>query len=295
MPAMTTVRRAPAKREPSLINTIQFLEERLTVASIMQPTEPSLGVLRAKDLLARMDEDGFDHVAIADHNNVSRYISRSDLENAKNKTVLECSHIISAANLVADSCPLADALPRIIENGFLLVLRGKAIDHIVTTADLDRLPVTMYFMSVLYAFEETLTTRLYALSDAEVQGSLETWMAGIEDATRRASEQSKLSESIRSFERKRRNRQELRLVNCLHLLHKMQLLKRSRPDWWKPLKSANEADASASLDGINALRNVVAHGEVLATSTTGWKDALRTVRVAQAFAECLAAAHDSGS
>jgi hypothetical protein len=270
------------------MNTIRFLEERLTVASIMQPTAPSLGVLRAKDLLALMDENSFDHAAVADHNDVSRYVSRTDLQVAGNKSVLECSHIISASNIVSDTCPLADALPRIIQNEFLLVLRGKAIDHIVTAADLDRFPVAIYFLSVLHAFEESLTTKLYALTDAEAQKSLEAWVASIRYPEQSTNEGSKLADSLRSFERKKRNRQELRLVNCLHLLHKIQLLQQSQSDWWKPLNCKDAAEASSSLNAINTLRNTVAHGDAIATSTTGWREALRIVRAAQRFAERLA-------
>lgn len=288
MTTMTAQRRPPAKREPSLMTTIQFLEERLTVGSIMQPTQPALGMMKAKDLLALMDENSFDHAAVADHNDVSRYVSRTDLQVAGNKNVLECSHIISASNIVSDTCPLTDALPRIIQNEFLLVLRGKAIDHIVTAADLDRFPVAIYFLSVLHAFEESLTTKLYALTDPEAQKFLEAWVASIPYPEQSTNEGSKLADSLRSFERKKRNRQELRLVNCLHLLHKIQLLQQSQPDWWKLLGCKDADEASASLGSINTLRNSVAHSDAIATSTTGWKEALRTVRAAQRFAERLA-------
>ena len=288
MPNVVAERKPAAKREPLLMSTIQFLEERLTVASVMQVTQPALGMMRARDLLAKMDENGFDHAAVTDHNDVSRYVSRTDLQGAGNKSVLECSHIISAGNLVADSCPLADALPRIIQNEFLLVLAGKAIDHIVTVADLDRFPVAMYFLSVLHAFEESLTMRLYAFTDTEAQKLLEAWVTSIFSLDQRNNESSKLSGSLQSFERKKRSRQELRLVNCLHLLHKIQLLRQSRPDWWKLLGCKDADEASASLGSINTLRNSVAHGDAIATSTTGWKEALRTVQAAQRFAERLA-------
>src|SRR5664280_2413626 len=52
MPNVVAERKPAAKREPLLMSTIQFLEERLTVASVMQPTQPALGMMRARGQLS---------------------------------------------------------------------------------------------------------------------------------------------------------------------------------------------------------------------------------------------------
>jgi len=104
---------------------LDILDNMLTVSSIMQPMEPQPGALRARDLLATMKAQNFDHTAVTGHNKVSRYVKRTDLESACGKSVLDLSTVISPNNLVADNCPLADALPRLAESRFVLVLRGQ--------------------------------------------------------------------------------------------------------------------------------------------------------------------------
>lgn len=284
-----TTQKPPTKREPSLTSTIRFLEERLTVASIMQPAQAVLGMERATDVLNRMTEHGYDYAPVADRGEVSHFVSRDSLEEHPGGSVLECAQVISAHNLAADSCPLSEALPRVVTDKFLLVLRGRSISHIVTIADLDRLPVAMYFLSVLHAFEESLTTRLSSLADEDVRQRLEAWVTSIDDPSRQSGERTKLVESTRAFERKKHNNQELQLVNCLHLAHKMELFRSSYNRWWSVLGSPNAVEGEQSLIRINAVRNAVAHGDSIATSTTGWKDALRTIRIAQDYAERLAA------
>lgn len=288
MPIAPSTQKPSTKREPSLTSTILFLEERLPVASIMQPAQAVLGMERAKDVLNRMTEHGYDYAPVADRGEVSHFVSRESLEEHLGGSVLECAQVISAHNLVADSCPLSDALPRVVADKFLLVLRGKSISHIVTIADLDRLPVAMYFLSVLHAFEESLTTRLSSLADEDVQQKLEAWVASIDAPLKQSAERSKLMDSIRAFEKKKRNNQELQLVNCLHLAHKMELFKSSRDRWWSVLGSPDAAAGEQALIRINTVRNAVAHGDAIATSTTGWKDALRTVQLAQDCAGRLA-------
>lgn len=290
MPIAPATQKVHTQRMPSLTSTIQFLEERLTVASIMQPAQAALSMERARDVLNRMAEHGYDYAPVADRGEVSHFVSRGSLEEHSGGSVLACAQVIAAHNLVADSCPLSEALPRVVADRFLLVLRGKSISHIVTIADLDRLPVAMYFLSVLHAFEESLTSCLSSLTDQDVQQKLEAWAATLDDPSRRSAEQSKVTDSVRAFERKKRNNQELQLVNCLHLAHKMELFKSRYEQWWNILGSPTATEGEQSLIRINTVRNAVAHGDSIATSTTGWKDALRTIRVAQEYAERLAAA-----
>ncbi|HOV51001.1 MAG TPA: hypothetical protein PLZ61_06690 [Candidatus Cryosericum sp.] len=267
---------------------LDALDSMLTVSSIMQPMEPQPGVLRAKDLLETMKTQNFDYTAVMDHNKVSRYVKRADLESGGGKKVLDLSTVISADNLVAESCPLADALPRLAESGFLLVLRGRSIDRIVTRSDMGRLPVIMYFTSVLHVFEDSLTTVLSSLSDDEVVHRLDGWFAGITDGEELNRERGKLAESTRIYRKKRRSREELRLVDCLYLYHKMRLFQLVHPTWWQQLGADSEEKAESDFTALNGLRNDLAHGNELAATEKEWQDVLATLGQAQHYARALA-------
>jgi len=253
----------------------------LTVNSIMQPMEPQPGALRARDLLTKMKAQNFDYTAVSDHNKVSRYVKRTDLESASGKSVLDQSTIISADNLVADNCPLADALPRLAESGFLLVLRGKSIDRIVTRSDMGRLPVIMYFTSVLHVFEDSLTTVLSSLSDNEVVHRLDSWFASITDREELDRERGKLAESRKIYGKKKHSREELRLVDCLYLYHKMKLFQLVHPTWWQQLGAVSEEKAVSDFTALNRLRNDLAHGNELAVTEKEWQDVLTILRRGQ--------------
>ena len=80
MPITPSAQKPSTKREPSLTSTMQFLEERLTVASIMQPAQAVLGPERARDVLNRMTEHGYDYAPVADGGEVSHFVSRESLE-----------------------------------------------------------------------------------------------------------------------------------------------------------------------------------------------------------------------
>jgi hypothetical protein len=267
---------------------LEALEGMLTVSSLMQPMVPQSGALRAKDLLKTMEERCFDYTAVSDHNKVSRYVKRIDLESASGKSVLDRSTIISADNLVADNCPLADALPRLVDDGFLLVLRGKSIDHIVTRSDLGRLPAIMYFTSVLHVFEDSLTTVIASIPDDEVIRRLEGWFVTIADREQLDSEKRKLTESTRIYAKKRRSHEELQLVNCLYLYHKMRLLQLSDLAWWRQVGAVSKDVAESDFTALNRMRNDLAHGNVLATTEREWRGVLQALHRAQHYARALA-------
>lgn len=267
---------------------LDALDSMLTVSSIMQPMEAQPGALRAKDLLETMKAQNFDYTAVSDHNKVSRYVKRADLESPGGKKVLDLSTVISADNLVADNCPLADALPRLAESGFLLVLRGKSIDRIVTRSDMGRLPVIMYFTSVLHVFEDSLTSALASLSDDDVVRSLESSFAGIAKPEELEAEQGKLAESRRIYGRKKRSREELRLVDCLYLYHKMKLFQLVHATWWQQLGAVSQEEAASDFTALNRLRNDLAHGNELAVTEKEWQDVLATLGQAQHYASALA-------
>jgi len=139
----------------------------------------------------------------------------------------------------------------------------------------------MYFTSVLHVFEDSLTSARPSLSDEDVVRRLQSSFVGIANPEQLESEEEKLAESRRTYGKRKHGREELRLVHCLYLHHKMKLLQLVYPTWWQQLGATGEKTTVADFVARNRLRSDLAHGNELATTKKEWQDVLTILRRGQ--------------
>jgi hypothetical protein len=129
-------------------------EKVVTVADlgVPRPWGPQPGDA-AREAREVMTSESFDVAPILEEP-IRRYVLREDLARAPHgSTVEHLARHLRADDLVASALPLADALELLERRGWYFMLEGNTICGILTTADLQVLPVSVVVLGFVLAAE----------------------------------------------------------------------------------------------------------------------------------------------
>lgn len=217
----------------------RLIETGITVGSIGEPLytvdRDQVGPKLAKDLRKR----SFDRCGVTAE---GRVVGTVSLKSLKSGQPVEQ---IGLDRLAAETTPLWNAMPRIVEQGWLLLLPADGEMTIVTAADLAKQPPRLLMFGLVSLLEMTMLALIRREYDeAGVQESLPAGRA------RKARD---------LLEERRKANQETDLVDCLQLCDEATLCKKS-----DRIREALEFDSKGKCQStfgeIESLRNLLAHG-----------------------------------
>jgi hypothetical protein len=174
--------------------------------------------------------------------NVVGYVKTADLEYG----VIEQYLLdIKVVHVISDSTPLASLLSILQSKDFLFVNHGARVVGIITKADLNKPPVRVYVFGMLSLFEMHLNSWIRHYYPENI------WQAEIKN--------ERLNKALEIYELRRRNNQDLTLLDCLQLADKRDLLAKSQV-FRERFKFTKKYFESFVKD-VEKIRNEVAHSQ----------------------------------
>lgn len=236
----------PTRTIPDAVRRV-FLEA-FTVRDIAEPLASFDAVTPSAEVRQFMQSSDFDVIGIRRDGIVAGYATWDSLGNG------DCGQYalpLEQAVVRQETTPLLNALLELNRTPYLFVALLGNVSGIVTRADLQKPPVRMWLFGLVTLIEMRFTE----LIDRHCPG--EAWMAYISDA-RRQKAQNLLAE-------RRRCNQSLRLLDCLQLADKGQIVARDaaiRQD--TVFSSRRQAEEATRM--VERLRNNLAHAQDIVSS-----------------------------
>lgn len=222
------------------------------------------------DLRRRMEAHSFDRTLVRDADGVvSRFVVRGDLRPGP---ISDCAQRIDVSQVTHASTPVLDVVPDVVRQGFLFVAGRRGVRGILTTADLQKVPVRIALFG--------LTTSLELVVRDAIARHL-----GDRDPLQYLTEKRR-ADAVALLEKRKQRSQDLSLIECLQLCDLGTLaakLDLHDSVFGRPSKRALAPD----FDSVEKLRNGLAHAneldlDELPRTIDALHDLLRTVSGAAA-------------
>ncbi|MGI3060635.1 CBS domain-containing protein [Vibrio alginolyticus] len=194
----------------------------------------------------------FDTAGVIDENQkVIGYVNTSDLKDG----IIEQYRLdITIEQIISDSTPLASLLNVLQESEFLYVNHGAKVVGIITKADLNKPPVRVYVFGMLSLFEMHLNSWIrYEYPNNSWQDKL--------------SEQ-RLAKAEETYELRKRNNQDLSLIDCLQLADKRALLAKSEA--FRERFDFSKKGFERFTRYVEQIRNEIAHSQDSIIASLPW-------------------------
>ncbi|TCT43829.1 hypothetical protein EDB29_101637 [Vibrio crassostreae] len=194
----------------------------------------------------------FDSAGVIDQDKkVIGYVNTLDL---KDGTIDQYLIDIKLEQVISDSTPLASLLSVLQVNDFLYVNHGAKIVGIITKADLNKPLVRVYVFGMLSLFEMHLNSWIrYEYPDNGWQDHI--------------SEQ-RLGKAQETYELRKKDNQDLSLIDCLQLADKRDLLARSKE--FKARFGFKKKGLERFIRYAEQIRNEIAHSQDSIIASLPW-------------------------
>jgi hypothetical protein len=254
-------------------------ERVVTVADlgVPRPWGPQLGdsVREAHDVMRSASFD----VAPLLEEPVRRYVLQEDLAGAPSGLSVEhLARDLRADDLVASALPLADALELLEQRLWYFMLEGNKICGILTTADLQMLPVSVVVLGFVLAVEAGIDELIEHHVGAE-------WTAFLS--------KERLEKVDQVFEERRSRNAETTRRACLNLDDRLTIACKD-----KAIRSALGASRTyleRSGTSMKRLRNTLAHGDSLLDVANDPVAGIAAAREAREFADRISSSLPTAS
>ncbi|EII3115731.1 CBS domain-containing protein [Vibrio parahaemolyticus] len=227
--------------------------DSVTVRDIYEP----LMCCRSEDPSGHVKETlihrQFDTAGVIDQDEkVIGYVNTSDLKDG----VIEDYRVdIKLDQVISDSTPLASLLNVLQVSDFLYVNHGARVVGIITKADLNKPPVRVYVFGMLSLFEMHLNSWIrYDYPDNCWKEKLSLKRSG-------------KAQTI--YEERKKNNQDLSLLDCLQLADKRDLLSKSKA--FRDRFGFKKQEMERFIRGAEKIRNEVAHSQDSIISSLHWE------------------------
>lgn len=194
----------------------------------------------------------FDTAGVIDQEKkVVGYVKTEDLKIGK---ITEYLLDINLQQVISDSTPLASLLNVLKGSEFLYVNHADRIVGIITKADLNKPPVRVYVFGMLSLFEMHLNSWIrHDYPDG-------TWQEIIPKTRREKAQEI--------YELRKKNNQDLTLLDCLQLADKRDLLAKSQA--FRDRFDCTKQDLERFIKNVEKIRNEVAHNQDSIIASLPW-------------------------
>jgi hypothetical protein len=228
----------------------------ITASTIYEPLESSRADANAVEIAAALERREFDVVGVRDTREgpLLGLVHRTSLVSGVVRDHLE---VIRDDHTVAESAPVSNLLSRLVSLEQVFVVVDDKLEGIITRADLNKPPIRVYLFGLVSLLEMHLSfwvRRKYPDS---------TWESAISDK-RLAAARAALAEV------ERRN-DSASLFSCLQFSDKCDLV--TRDDAFRQAFGfASRKSAGRYLDGMEILRNRLAHSQPTLVGRMSWPE-----------------------
>ena len=258
---------AEGQRQLAALRNVAERAVRVADLGVPEPWGPRPGD-NARETCDTMMDVSFDVAPILEEP-VTRYVLQEDLAQAPHD--LPVDHLardLRANDLVASALPLADALELLEGRNWYFMLEGNTICGILTTADLQVLPVSIVVLGFILSAEAGIDELIEEhvgeeWSDLLTEGRLE-----------------KIDQVFR--ERTSRNAETTRRA-CLNLDDRLTIACKNQAI--RSALGASRRDLERAGKSIKRLRDTLAHGESILDVADDALTGIRAARAAREFAD----------
>ncbi len=195
----------------------------------------------------------FDAAGVIDKNQkVVGYVNTSDL---KDGIINQYRIDIKIEQIISDSTPLASLLNILQVSDFFYVNHGAKIVGIITKADLNKPPVRVYVFGMLSLFEMHLNSWIrFEYPD-------NGWQEHISE--------QRLGKAQETYELRKKNNQDLYLIDCLQLADKRDLLAKSKE--FRARFDFTKQGFERFIRYAEQIRNEIAHSQDSIIASLPWE------------------------
>ena len=169
--------------------------------------------------------------------------------------------------LISDSTPIADIFAVLNNNNFAFVISGNQVTGIITKADINKPPVRIYIFGAISLLEMHLNLWITHIFQDN------SWVDQIPEG------RMETAKSI--YDLRKRNNQELTLLECLQLCDKRDLLLKS--DSFMDEFEFSKNSFKSLLNRAERIRNELAHSQYSIISDMDWNKFTETISRTEAF------------
>lgn len=219
-----------------------------SVRDIAEPLLSCDDVIPSADAAAFMDQRSLKAIGIRHEGIVVGYAERSELEDG-----LCSEHVLPFSDdiVLSDTARLAEVVMGLHESPRLFVSVFGQVSGIVTRSDLQKPPVRMWLFGMITILEMRITNMI------DQYTSKDEWANWLSDA--------RIAKAVELQAERRRRGQDPRLIDCLQLGDKAQIVARN-----EPLRTMAHFESRRQVEsvtkGLERLRNNLAHSQDIITS-----------------------------
>jgi hypothetical protein len=192
------------------------------------------------------------------------YVVASEIEDKKFKEYVKK---IEHEFLISDSTPLAEIFPVLSTKNYAFVIYGNNITGIITKADINKPPVRIYIFGIISLLEMHFNSwiNLYYPTDS--------WRSKVPG--------DRMEEANNLYQQRRRNNQELTMLECLQFCDKRDLLSDSN----EFLERFNfpRRNFCSFVTRAEKIRNELVHSQNSIISNMEWNKFIETISRAEKF------------
>jgi CBS domain-containing protein len=212
--------------------------------------------------LEKLKKFGFDQAPVLSDGAEIGYLLTKDLEGAKN--VESIFHRLSPDDLISADAPLNDLLQRLVDKGLIFIVGKSGIDGFVVPSDIGR-HVSRAHLYLLISGLEILMTRIVSTENLSAEELTKYMSPGSREARESQLRQGLDANPVEYLDIKGLGKLMARLKTPLiHL-------------------GVKEADWDSYIEGLNSLRNWVAHSNTEQMTRHPFEDIVRRVQTTEKY------------
>ena len=235
--------------------TVQLVAEELWAPDADSP---------AADAAQHLRDHGFDVCGVTRDRRVGNWAGQGALSDVA--TCEDAMQPIEVEQLTAETTPLWEVLESVTKQGRLFVITSHGVTGIVTTADLNKQPVRLLIFGLVSLLEMVMVSMIRTYHPGE------SWTELISS--------SRLDTAKRFLDERRRQKQEIDLIDCLKFGDKTCIFVKTGEiaDGWEMSKAAIQR----RLRDAQKLRDHLAHSQRLPALDT-WGETVALLRTMDAL------------
>lgn len=222
--------------------------EVFSVSDLAEPLVSFDATQPARDVRDMMVASHFGVVGLRVAGRVTGYVLREELQDGSCGDYLR--HF-EKEEVIASSAPLAELVRRLKESSWLFVKVLGAVGGIVTKTDLQKPAMRMWLFGMVTLIEMRFTKMI------EQALPMDAWREFLSD--------SRIAKAESLFAERQRRNQDVRLLDCLQLSDKGQIIARNEEIRSLTLFESRR-QIEAAIKGVERLRNNLAHSQDIIAS-----------------------------
>lgn len=237
----------------------KMIEQGITIKHISEELEFVSHDSDAFKVKKDLEEMDYDTTVVENEGKVIGYVNREELGEGECEIYI---HEFEIKDIVSESTPLLDALYLFEEKSRIFILEKNNITRIINLADLQKPPVRMLIFGLITLLESYITEMIVDYYPDE------KWKDSIPD--------ERLSKAESVYNEKLERNEALRLVDCLLIADKFNIVKKNKELRVK-LELSSRKEASSFFHKIEELRNILAHAHDLGVEVS-WDDTIKSIK-----------------